>query len=253
MPEDSSPASFAASPARYGELDALRGAAVLMMIVSNFMLDLWHVGFLSELPAERFWAVFARLTAGLFVLIAGAALTLSHARTPGSGFGKYARRGAGIFCLGMLVTAVTFAASPENYVIFGVLHLIGAGVVLSYPFLRFRLPALVPGVAIIAAWFAVVRSARLRSPALLWLGLRTEEFRSLDYTPLFPWFGVMLLGLACGRFVFPGGFRKYRSDRANGTPALRLLGYAGRHSLLIYLLHQPLLLLLLYGIRAVAD
>ncbi|GAB4488493.1 MAG: DUF1624 domain-containing protein [Thermodesulfovibrionales bacterium] len=253
MPDVNSPAASAAHPARFGELDALRGAAVLMMIVSNFMLDLRHAGFLTELPAELFWAVFARLTAGLFVLIAGIALTLSHVRTGSPGFATYARRGAGIFSLGMLVTAATRVFSGENYVIFGVLHLIGTGIILSYPFLRFRLPALVPGCIMIAAWFAFLRPVRLGTPALLWLGLRTDGFRSLDYTPLFPWFGVMLLGLACGRFVFPGGGRKYRSDRANGTAALRFLGYAGRHSLLVYLLHQPLLLALLYAVRTVSG
>lgn len=220
---------------RLWQLDCLRGLAVVMMLVSNFLFDLFYFTAVLN-PASGFPAWLARATAGLFVFLAGISLTLSYARPTArrQGFSKYLRRGAGIFALGMLITLATRIAVGRQYVVFGILHLIGSGIIISYPFLKHRRLALPAGLLILTA-APFMGNLRLDSGWLLWLGIQNPGFVSVDYTPLVPWFGIMLIGIALGGFV---------TTSPSPVPAkhfIRLLAVCGRHSLMIYFAHQPLL------------
>ncbi|HFQ81658.1 MAG TPA: DUF1624 domain-containing protein [Desulfobacterales bacterium] len=220
---------------RLWQLDCLRGLAVLMMLVSNFLFDLFYFTAILN-PASGFPAWLARATAGLFVLLAGVSLTISYTRPTArrQGFKKYLRRGAGIFALGMLITLATRIAVGRQYVVFGILHLIGSGIILSYPFLKHRRFALPAGLLILLA-APFMGSLRAASGWLLWLGIQSSGFVSVDYTPLVPWFGIMLIGIALGGFVIPAPSPMPRSR------LIRLSALCGRHSLMIYFAHQPLL------------
>lgn len=243
------------SPQRFWELDALRGFAVLLMIFSNCVLDLQHLGMLEIEYAEGFWKWPGRVTAGLFITIAGASLTLSAARFSGPGpapFSRYLRRGAKLCGIGMIITLATSVFAPQRPIVFGVLHLIGVGIVLAFPLLGLRWANLLLAACLVIPGAMIFARFRVDTPWLLWLGLRPEGFRSLDYTPLVPWFGVILIGVFLGQRIYPDGNRIWRLSTHPGSPALRLLSKAGEHSLLIYLLHQPVLLALLYCLRTAA-
>jgi uncharacterized membrane protein len=84
------------------------------------------------------------------------------------------------------------------------------------------------------------------SPWLLWLGLAPEGFYSLDYLPLLPWFGVVLMGIALGDFLYHGYKRRIALPDLGGALLVRPLAFLGRNSLLIYFVHQPALIALLY-------
>ena len=75
----------------------------------------------------------------------------------------------------------------------------------------------------------------------MWLGLGTQDPATLDWRPLMPWGGVLLLGLGLARLAPP-----LPNWRARLAP-LRGLAFAGRHSLAVYLIHQPILIGLLYA------
>ena len=77
-------------------------------------------------------------------------------------------------------------------------------------------------------------------PWLVFLGLRFENFFTLDYFPLLPWFGVVLLGIYFGKLLYPKGKRRFNINLEN-----KYLSFLGRHSLIIYLLHQPILILVI--------
>lgn len=220
---------------RLWQLDCLRGMAVLMMLVSNFLFDLFYFTAVLD-PASGFPAWLARSTAGLFVLLVGVSLSLSYARPMAQrqGFNKYLRRGAGIFALGLLITLATRIVVGRQYVVFGILHLIGSGIILSYPFLKHRRFALPTGLLIITA-APFIGNLQIDSGWLLWLGIQCPGFVSVDYTPLVPWFGIMLIGIALGGFITipPASVPQKRF--------IRLLAACGRHSLVIYFAHQPLL------------
>jgi len=111
---------------RVWEVDCFRGIAVLMMLVSNLVFDL-SLFSRPHLSISTFWSCFARITAGLFLVLVGISLVLSYARVEArqAGLSKYLKRGLKIFGLGLVVSAVTRIAVGQDYVVFGILHLIG--------------------------------------------------------------------------------------------------------------------------------
>jgi uncharacterized membrane protein len=154
-------------------------------------------------------------------------------------------RGLTIFTLGMVITVVTYFYPHEGYIRFGVLHCIGLSIILSFWFLRFRLLSAIVGVIIIIIG-ALVQQFTVTTSYLLWLGLKPSVFYTVDYFPLLPWFGVILLGISLGNTLFKKNSRLYSLRDLSHTGIIRSLSYLGRHSLLIYFFHQPVILLLLY-------
>jgi uncharacterized membrane protein len=231
---------------RVWEVDALRGVAIIMMVVYHLMWDLYSFGIAEVDLYGPFWKWFQIATASLFLLLVGVSLQLRAARIGPTDaersrlWRRQLRRGLVVFGCGLLVTAVTLVAIPQAFVVFGILHLIGVSIVLAYPFMRLGLWNLPIGLAIVAAGAVIARSV-VDFPWLVWLGLRYEGFASVDYFPVLPWFGVVLIGLAVGDLAYGRGLRPALPD-LGGAPPVRLLGWLGRHSLLIYLIHQPLLI-----------
>jgi uncharacterized membrane protein len=238
---------------RLWEIDLLRGIAILMMIIFHTLFDL---NFFQIIPVDvitGFWRYFAYATASLFLFIVGVSLIISHARAEQKidGFSlikKFILRGAGIFCLGLLVTLATWLYLGEGFVIFGILHLIGISVMLSLLFFRFKKYNILIGIVVIGTGYLM--SGIYGAIWLLPLGIHPVTFWSVDYTPLFPWFGVVLIGMGIGSWVYPAGKRQFALRRLPDV-MVSPLSFLGRHSLLIYLVHQPVIILLLslvYGI-----
>jgi uncharacterized membrane protein len=233
---------------RYVELDAARGIAISMMVIFHLVFDL---SFFSLCPVETshgFWRIFGYTTAVLFVSIAGVAVTLRAERAVSSvakpsQFLPFFRRGVFLIGVGFLVTLGTFVfLHGEGYVLFGILQLIGTSTILAPLFFRFGRKAAIPGVIIILiGWLITLPTGPIW---LLWAGIHPVDYISVDYTPLIPWFGVFLIGMAAGSWLYPLGMRTFRVpvwvDRMLYIPSL-----PGKHSLIIYLVHQPILLLIL--------
>jgi uncharacterized membrane protein len=231
---------------RFWEVDFLRGIAICMMVASNAVTDLQYFTGYAGLGAFWFW--FARATASLFLLLAGVSLTLSYSRAAASGaagFPKFLRRGLWIFWWGLAITAVTWLFLGSDLVLFGVLHLIGISIIISYPLIKRKLASLAAGIAAIAAGLGL-QATSFGFPWLLWLGLMPSGYRSVDYFPLLPWFGVVLVGISLGNILYAGGKRKFKM-RMHENEATGLLSFLGRHSLVIYLLHQPVILSILWA------
>lgn len=232
---------------RLVEIDAARGVAILMMVVYHTVFDLDFLGIAPVDALGAPWRVFAYATASLFLLIVGISLVVSRARAgrDAGGLvpaGKFLRRGAGIFALGLLVTFATWLYLPQNYVVFGILHLIGVSVMLSPLFFRFERWNIVLGAGVVLAGWAI---AGTTGPAfLLPLGIMPPGFASFDYTPLFPWLGVVLVGLGLGSVLYAGGVRQFRIPPVPDR-VVAPFTFLGRHSLVIYLIHQPVIILLL--------
>lgn len=236
---------------RLWEIDGTRGVAILMMIVFHTVFDLSFFAIAPVDVATGFWRYFAYATATLFLLIVGISLVVSHDRAAMkmSGFPlvqKFILRGAGIFALGLLVTLATWLYLPQGFVVFGILHLIGVSVMLSPLFFRLKAWYIPAGIfCILIGWFVTSRMS-LPSPSvlLLPLGIHAPSFWSVDYTPLFPWLGVVLIGMGVGTLLYAGGNRHFA---LKPLPDLLVtpLSFLGRHSLVIYLVHQPVIILLL--------
>jgi len=228
----------------------MRGIAILMMILFHTVFDISFFTIAPVNVATGFWRWFAMATASLFLLVVGISLVVSHARSSVilSGFAlgkKFLYRGAGIFALGLLVTFVTWLYLHEGFVIFGILHLIGVSVMLSPLFFRFGKNNIVLGLLFIAGGFFI---GSIQGPAwLLPLGIQPALFSSVDYTPIIPWFGAVLVGMGMGEFLYSGGVRRFEVPNLPDQ-IVRPLSFLGRYSLVIYLVHQPVIILLMAAV-----
>lgn len=238
---------------RYGEVDMARGIAIVMMVLYHTLFDLSFFRVVSLEVSEGFWRYFAFATATLFLLIVGISLTISHSRVT-AGFSsarialKYVKRGTGIFLLGLFVTLGTWLYLREGFIVFGILHLIGVSIVLSPFFFRFKKWNTALGLLWIVAGGIL---ARIDGPAwLLPLGVHPVSFWSVDYEPLFPWFGCVLIGMGLGEHLYPGGQRGFAPPRLPGIIE-QPLAFLGKNSLLVYLVHQPVIILLIAAVTGV--
>jgi uncharacterized membrane protein len=241
----------APAAARLPLIDAARGIAIAAMVVYHFSWDLRHFGYITaDVTEDPGWRMFARAIAGSFLFIVGISLVLASRR----GFRPkpFLRRLALIVAAAAAVTLVTYLAFPDSYVFFGILHHIALASVLGLGFVSVPLAVVVA--AAIGCFLAPVFLAgpAFDSPALLWLGLASYFPRTNDFVPIFPWFGVVLAGIAVARaaqFVSPAGAAL--ATLQENVPVW--LSWAGRHSLVIYLLHQPVLFGLVFIAAQVAP
>jgi len=242
---------------RFWEIDCLRGFAVILMLIYHFLYDLDFFGLADvELRSGTFYYI-GRGAAFLFILISGIALSISHSRAlasrasgePVENFSRYLKRGLRLFSMGLVITGVTWIFFPGQYILFGILHFFGVSALLAYPFLKYEKENLLFGLFFGLIGF-YLKDRVFGFSALLWLGFRPEGFATLDYFPLFPWFGVLLTGIFLGNSLYKNGKRQFKAPEADKFPGQKPLSWIGKHSLSIYFIHQPLFigLLILSGL-----
>ena len=205
-----------APASRYALLDELRGLDLVSMMLYHacwdmmFLFGIW-MDWYAGMPG-RLWQ---QTICWVFILLSGFCVPLGH---------RTLKRGAQVFAAGALVTVVTLVFMPEDRVVFGVLTFLGSAMLLT-GVLRLALPD---------AWYANYFTA--------FFGFLPFDFYSTDYFALLPW----LFLFWAGYFLhFCMGRQRMEPLRRSVCPAL---GWMGRHSLLLYLLHQPVI----YGVLSAA-
>ena len=221
---------------RIDAIDTLRGVAICSMIVYHFAYDLRIYRVTNaDFVHDPFWLAFRALIVTSFMVLVGISLVLAEeARATHAHFW---RRIAVIVACALLVTLASWVAFRETFIYFGILHAIAVASVLVSPLVSRPRAALLTGAAIIAAGVAW-SNAWFDPRAHSWIGFATTKPPTEDYVPLAPWAGVVALGVAAGHGLVRDGFRKL-APLGNAPAWLRWLG---RHSLFVYMIHQPLLL-----------
>lgn len=237
---------------RFWEIDALRGIAIIMMVIFHFIFDIYYFGIYSLDVHSGFLWWLARTTAFIFILLVGVSLSLSYSRAillidlnQKNLFYKYLKRGLKIFGYGLIITAVTWIFIRQGFIIFGILHFIGVAIILEYPFYKQKYLNLILGLIFIVSGIYLM-NFNFDFYELLWLGFNPYNFYTLDYFPLLPWIGVVSLGLFLGNTLYENYTRRFNLPDLSKNWFIKGLGYLGRHSLFIYFIHQLVLLLILY-------
>lgn len=228
-------------------LDALRALALVGMVVFHFVFDLQLFGLVPQETVSSWgWANFARLVAGSFICLAGFSLVIAHGDVIRRR--AFARRLAKIVLAALAVSATTYAMMPGQFVYFGILHAIATFSLFGLAFLRLPLWLLAVCALLVLTAPDLFRSDAFNAPALWWLGLSTKTAASMDFEPLFPWFAAFLLGMFLARLTKARGGLTGARRYIPGNQS-RIWGaflWAGRNTLILYLVHQPILFSLIW-------
>ena len=227
---------------RYAVIDIMRGFAIVLMFIFHFSFDLNYFGAITiQFLEDPFWMNFRRFIVSLFLLLVGISLHLSTQK--GIRWKSWSRRMLLLLVYAGLVSLGSWMMFPETYIYFGILHFIALASVLGLLFTRFYWLNLLLGVFIILLDLSY-SSPLFTTPYLQWIGLMPYLPASEDYVPLLPWFGVVLIGIFIGKMLFDNQAMSWLNFSVK-HPMLRALAFGGRHSIHIYILHQPVFIGLL--------
>ena len=232
-------------------LDLARGLALFAMASYHFAWDLEFFGYLeSGISTQGLLKAYARAIAGSFLFLAGVGLVLAHGR--GIRPGAFLKRIAIVAGAAGLISLATYFAMPDTFIYFGILHAIAASSVIGLAFLR--LPPLLTVLAgVMCLALPQVYQSEAFNPAWLsWTGLFTVMPRSNDFVPLMPWLGPFLIGMGFTRYAVSRGLTGRLATLPPSNNAIaRATRFCGRHSLAFYLLHQPILLSLVWAVSQI--
>lgn len=217
---------------RVWEIDLLRGIALILMIYFHIIYDMdelfsYNVSYESSIN----WYI-GKASGTLFIFVSGISSYLS---------GNNFKRALKILGIALIITIATHLFNSDLGIKFGILHFLGTSILLSIGLRKINSIVLVLlGTLLIFLGPAVAR-ATVEHNWFFPLGFSTGNFISSDYYPLIPWFGVFLYGLAAGRIF-------YQEKKSLFSYIIKdnILSYAGRKTLLIYLIHQPAIMITLY-------
>ena len=230
------------APSRIVGLDALRGVAIVAMIVYHFCFDLRYFRVTRwDFEHDVRWLTARALILSSFLLIAGISAVLAHRQA--APLRRWLQHIAIIAAAALLVSAGSYALFAHSFIWFGVLHAIALSLLLAKPLLGRPLVAALAGVVVIVSGLPFA-SPVFDNRLLGWIGFMTAKPVTEDYVPLFPWMGVLLLGVALGHVLVRTRFFAL-APLARAPGFLRLLG---RHSLVVYLVHQPVMMALLWPV-----
>lgn len=221
---------------RYQLIDIARGIAFVAMVIYHVCVFSRLYGYLDiNIQHGLFWKGFQKSIAGSFFLLVGVSLYLAN--TPAIRARKYIYRLAKLIVFAGVVTVASVFLNPNAIVYFGILHSIAVCSVVGLLFLRFNYVNVLIGIAIITTgiWYS---HPIFNNPALYWTGLGTYRILSFDFQPLFPWFGVVILGITAGRYLVGIRVSSWHSNSFTAKP----LTLIGQHSLFLYMAHVPIII-----------
>ncbi|NQT74556.1 MAG: DUF1624 domain-containing protein [Chloroflexi bacterium] len=215
---------------RFPVVDQLRGIGVVLMIIFHFAYDLAYYRYIPNGSLFE-WPLLLTQRVGIIIFLTCVGISLCMANAKGMRWSSFWRREARVGGAAFLVSLATYCAYAESWVYFGVLHCIAVSSLVALPLIRFPKIALVVSLVILVSYFGW-------DMTLPWIELDHAPF---DYWPLFPWVGYVLLGIVAYHI---GAHRWWH---APAIPPVRGLQFLGRHSLIIYLTHLPLLMGLVWA------
>lgn len=216
---------------RIWEIDLLRAVAIMFMVTFHLIFDLNEFLGIDIDYLSGFWYWEGKVSALIFIFIAGLS----------SGFSKNpVKRGVKVLAFGILISIVTYIIFKEEYIRFGILHFLGTSMILFPVLKNLNNVVLFIITVIIAISGLYIDNFSAYNGILLPLGVMYNGFASIDYYPLIPYLSVFILGILAYKIYYykKQSFFKFNFENEN-------IKFISKNSLTIYLIHQPVLILML--------
>ena len=225
-------------PERILWIDVIRGVSILAMITFHFAFDLMYFGFAkSDLIYQPDWRLFERMIAFSFLFIAGLSLFITHGSL--INWNSFIKRYGVTAICAVLISTVTYVLFNGDMIRFGILHAISVSGLISLLLLKLNSFFLALLAVIIFLINLLIPQPVEGDYFWQWLIYTNETPHSLDYRPIIPWITPFIFGMASYQL-----FKKWGLLETSNTIIYRelsILSWLGRNSLIIYLIHQPIL------------
>jgi len=224
---------------RIQAIDFIKGIDIVFMVLFNYSITLDYFN-LIRIPSDYLYRNILPISiASIFIFMSGISAHLSFEKNKEKLTRKYFIRGMKLLFFAILITLSTYVFVPGKTIYFGILHFFAVASFIIPVFIKYTRLNLIAGLSIILSG-VYLQQQTFNFSYLLWLGFVPENFSTFDYFPLIPWLGVILLGVYFSRHIIQKTANiKFESGLSS------IFKFLGKHSLTVYLIHQPLLIMLL--------
>ena len=224
---------------RIQAIDFIKGIDIVFMVLFNYSVTLDYFMLIS-IPSNYLYRYVLPISiASIFIFMSGVTSYISYEKHMEKLTRKYFIRGIKLLFFAALITLFSYVFVPQYTIFFGILHFFAVSSFLIPFFIKYNKLNLIAGLSIILSGI-YLQQQTFNFSYLSWLGFFPENLSTFDYFPLIPWFGVILLGIYYGRYII----EKTANIRFK-RKIFRIFTFLGKHSLTVYLFHQPVLILLL--------
>lgn len=234
MPKNPKP-----EPDRIQAIDFIKGIDIVLMVLYNYSITLDYFNVI-RIPSDYLYRYLLPVSiASIFIFMSGVTAYISYEKNKSNLTRKYFLRGIKLLLFALLITIFTYIFVPQRTIYFGILHFFAFTSFLIPFFIKYNKLNLVAGLSIILSG-VYFQQRTFNFSYLFWLGIIPENLSTFDYFPLIPFLGVILVGIYYGRYVV-----EKTSNIKSGNRFSNVFTFLGKHSLTVYLIHQPVLILLL--------
>jgi uncharacterized membrane protein len=213
---------------RIWEIDMARGILVIIMIIFHILFNLEYFYEMPVNYSQGYINMLGSIGASIFILISGISTFFSR---------NSFRRGLLVFSVAIFINLATYIFNSEEYIVFGILHLISICMLISPVLKKLNKFWLLILMAVLILISIALSNVKVDNNYFFMFGLTNEDFTSLDYYPLLPWSLFFVAGIFLGKTI-------YRDKKSIFPFQVKdnFISLLGRHSLVIYVVHQPVIL-----------
>ena len=242
---------------RLTSLDFLRGCLIFMMIIYHLFWDLGYFGYINfSYVINGMGLLIAQCIGASFIFLSGISISLFFGSNFFSGY-LFLLKLTKILGISAAISLLTWLVDPERFIFFGILHLLSVCYFLAFCMLRIQKPVLLNATILIFCLFWISELKFDLSPVWVWIGVSQVIPSSNDFYPLIPWCIFFFIGIRFSnqilRQIKKLNIESWRNSSGEFSLKFKVIVWAGKKSLIIYICHQPLFFSLFLAFNALKS